>query len=394
MRTALLAATCLTASALRPLRRTLGHFRKTRPAGLWNDATAPTYDGTKPLKVCVWNVQYGAGIRQHYFYDGGDAVSAPRHEVEDGIKKIGDAIATIDPDIVLLQEVDRRSRRTHKIDELACLRERLDFPCAASAAYWRVPYVPHPSSEHVGRIGMHLCTLSKFQLGDAKRHQLPLLRESRVRQLFNLRRCVLETPLVNGPTLFNTHLSAFSYGDGTVERQVSRLRELVEGKDSFLLAGDLNSLTPYENAASLAKDEAALYPESSTPAAPLYDDAGIVPLWRDAAARRATYKPWTSPVPVRNQNVAPMTAPARWRGGFTPSTRCCPQNCICSMAWSFHAIDATLSPKLRLPHRLSSTQAGTGPHDRPRLLLARRGLRGRRRLRDGRLPERPPARGV
>ena len=130
---------------------------------------------------------------------------------------------------------------------------------------------------------MHLVTLSKYQLQDATRHQLPLLRESRVRQLFNLRRCVLETPLTNGPTLFNTHLSAFSYGDGTVERQVARLRELVGGKDSFLLAGDLNSLTPYENAASLAKDEAALYPESNTPAAPLYDDAGIVPLWRDAA---------------------------------------------------------------------------------------------------------------
>ena len=131
---------------------------------------------------------------------------------------------------------------------------------------------------------MHLCTLSKYQLGDATRHQLPLLRESRVRQLFNLRRCVLETPLVNGPTLFNTHLSAFSYGDGTVERQVSRLRELVEGKE-FLLAGDLNSLTPYENAASLAKDEAALYPESNTPAAPLYADPNIVPLWRDAARK-------------------------------------------------------------------------------------------------------------
>ena len=320
MRTALLAATCITASALRPLRRTVQHFRKTRPAGLWNDATAPTYDGAKPLTVCVWNVQYGAGIRQHYFYDGGDAVSAPRDEVEQGIKKIGDAIAAIDPDVVLLQEVDRRSRRTHKIDELKVLRDRLDFPCAASAAYWRVPYVPHPKHEHVGRIGMHLCTLSKYQLQDAKRHQLPLLKESRVRQLFNLRRCVLETPLLNGPTLFNTHLSAFSYGDGTVERQVSRLRELVSGKDSFLLAGDLNSLTPYENAASLAKDEAALYPESNTPAAPLYDDAGIVPLWRDASARRATYKPWTSPAPDRTIDHAFCSPGAAFAGGKVEAT--------------------------------------------------------------------------
>ena len=63
MRTALLATTCIAASALR---RSVApkHFKT--PRGLWNDATAPTYDG-KPLKVCVWNVQYGAGIRQHYF---------------------------------------------------------------------------------------------------------------------------------------------------------------------------------------------------------------------------------------------------------------------------------------------------------------------------------------
>ena len=102
MRTALLAASIAIATSLRPLRRTVQHFKKTRPAGLWNDAKAPTYDGAKPLKVCVWNVQYGAGIRQHYFYDGGDAVSAPRDEVEQGIKKIGDAITAIDPDVVLL----------------------------------------------------------------------------------------------------------------------------------------------------------------------------------------------------------------------------------------------------------------------------------------------------
>ena len=32
---------------------------------------------------------------------------------------------------------------------------------------------------------------------------------------------------------------------------------------------------------------------------------------------------------------------------ITPSTRHRPRNCVCSMAWSFHAIDATSSPYLR-----------------------------------------------
>jgi len=44
-------------------------------------------------------------------------------------------------------------------------------------------------------------------------------------------------------------------------------------------------------------------------------------------------------------------ATARWRGAaastcaeITLSTRRCPCHCVCSMAWSFQAIDATLSP--------------------------------------------------
>ena len=36
-----------------------------------------------------------------------------------------------------------------------------------------------------------------------------------------------------------------------------------------------------------------------------------------------------------------------WKSNFgrpTPSTRCCLRSCVCSMAWSFQAIDATLLP--------------------------------------------------
>ena len=210
---------------------------------------------------------------------------------------------------------------------------------------------------------MHLCTLSKYQLGDATRHQLPLLKESRVRQLFNLRRAVLETPLVNGPTLFNTHLSAFSYGDGTVERQVSRLRELVEGKE-FLLAGDLNSLTPYENAASLAKDEAALYPESNTPAAPLYADPNIVPLWRDAAWK--SHDIWF----LHLFTFASMAFRDGILGGAAETPR--------ESATTKNMQKNTQAGRRRAPRDLQALDvAGAGPHDRPRVLLARRGLRGR-----------------
>ena len=301
---ALLLASTATSLSLRPLARAAKVLGKTKPCGLVNAPGAPTYDASKPLKVVVWNIQYGAGIRQHFFYDGGDAVSTPRHEVEFHTGAIGDALAALAPDVVLLQEVDRRSARTHRIDELAVVGEKLaavGLVNRASAAYWRVPYVPHPKHDHVGRIGMHLATFSRYALGGATRYQLPLLQESRLRRLFNLRRAVLATPLAGDSdvTLLNTHLSAFSFGDGTVERQVAALRETILPRQSkhWLLAGDFNSLTPYEAAATLSKDEAALYPEDETPVAPLY--ASTVPLWASPEDRIDTYKPWTSPAPDR-----------------------------------------------------------------------------------------------
>ena len=76
-----------------------------------------------------------------------------------------------------------------------------------------------------------------------------------------------------------------------------------------------------------------------------------------------------------------------WKSNFgrpTPSTRRRPRNCICSMAWSFHAIDTRMPPFLRLldgvqvdnlTHCLISTQASTGGCGRRGCWLARRASR-------------------
>ena len=42
----------------------------------------------------------------------------------------------------------------------------------------------------------------------------------------------------------------------------------------------------------------------------------------------------------------------------TPSTRCRLRSCVCSMAWSFQAVDATLSPR---PRRLDGVDVYEGP---------------------------------
>ena len=66
-----------------------------------------------------------------------------------------------------------------------------------------------------------------------------------------------------------------------------------------------------------------------------------------------------------------------WKSNFgrpTPSTRCFPRNCVCSMAWRLHAIDATASA-----HWLISTQVLARERGRvftKKSVRSRRGVRG------------------
>mmetsp|Transcript_2584 Transcript_2584/g.8042 ORF Transcript_2584/g.8042 Transcript_2584/m.8042 type:complete len:348 (+) Transcript_2584:49-1092(+) len=286
------------------MRRSVDFFGARRRVTVWNDEAAPMWSG-EPLRVLVWNVQYCAGIRQHFFYDGGLAVSTPKSEVLETAAEIGYAIGDAEPDLVLLQEVDRRSRRTGYVDQfdfLATILGRRGLTSRASASYWRVPYVPHPKHHHVGRIGMHLATFSRFQLDSATRWQLPLLRESRLRRLFNLRRAALQVDLKTPSRPFaviNTHLSAFSRGDGTLRRQVDTLRHglLDPNPDSsWLLAGDFNCLSPYEDPRAL-QEEADLYPKDHTDVSPLYD--AYNPAVSSPDLLRPTYKPFRALAPDR-----------------------------------------------------------------------------------------------
>ena len=220
----------------------------------------------EPLSVMVWNVQYCASRKHEFFYDGGTAVHVPTEDVSATVEAVADAIRTHDPDLVLLQEVDRDSARTGRVDQLAAILERVPYDRWIAAPYHRVRHVPHPPGNHLGRIHMDLATLSRYELTAAKRIQLPLLREPFYRRLFNLKRAALEVtvPHPGGSlTVLNTHLSAFSYGDGTLQAQTDRLQrrldELERLKFPWILAGDFNMLPPGDDPDRLG-DEAQMYP--------------------------------------------------------------------------------------------------------------------------------------
>lgn len=241
------------------------------------DGDAAVLASSQILDVLSWNVQYCASRKHHFFYDGGDAVHVPAGDVAETVAAVAAGIRHHDPDLVLLQEVDRNSIRTGRRDQLAGILRLTPFARWTSAHYHRAPYVPHPPGDHLGRVDMNLAILARNEMDASRRHQLPLLDEPLYRRLFNLRRAVLvaEIPREEGPPLvvLDTHLSAFSRGDGTLGRQVAALDALLDGLDAgghpWILAGDLNMLPPGDDPARLG-DDVELY-DTVNPIAPLFE---------------------------------------------------------------------------------------------------------------------------
>jgi len=272
------------------------------PVAVQCPADTPVARAGQELTVLVWNVQFAGSTRHHFFYDGGQAVHVPAEDVTWSLDRIAEVVREIDPDVILFQEIDRDSDRTGGVDQHRELLARLHYPCHATAPYHRVPYVPSPDHEHMGRVDMHLAVLSRVRLDEARRHQLPLLDEPWWRRLFNLRRAVLEVqvPVQGGPdlALLDTHLSAFSHGDGTLPRQIEAVRRLAlrtrDAGRAVVLAGDFNALPPGDDPTRLPPADHVLYQvegDQDSPITPLYQD--LVPALPLEAIRRRPERSYT-----------------------------------------------------------------------------------------------------
>lgn len=210
------------------------------------------------LRVVSWNVQFCGGRAEPYFYEGGTRVAVPLADQERALRGVVEVLRALEADVVLLQEVDRGSRRTGGMDQLARLLHDLPGYAATTAAVHRNHFVPYPWPP-LGRMNLHVATLSRSSSSVSSRISLPALREPKVRAHFNLHRALLTTgiPLADGRTLQvgNTHLSAFSGGDDTLPRQLRIVGEwLGHAGEPAVLGGDFNLLPPGDDPGRLPSD--------------------------------------------------------------------------------------------------------------------------------------------
>ena len=203
------------------------------------------------LLVMTWNVRFGAA-RIPWFGDScGDRVIMSETEVLENLQAIVCFLDTmsVKPDILLLQEVDVLSKRSAYIDQVQWLLGSTHFNYGAYASMWQAQFIP---SDGLGRVDAGNAILSRWEITEAERIQLPLRTDQDgLTQYFYLRRNILKTkiavPNQNDFYAVCAHTTAFATDD-TKQKHVETFEQILNdlnmGGATFVAGGDLNSIPP------------------------------------------------------------------------------------------------------------------------------------------------------
>jgi len=198
------------------------------------------------LTVMTWNIGYASGMENNK----GNVLSSA--DITANLDTIAASIKRNNADIVALQEIDFNSRRSHGINQLRYLQEKLNFPFAAYILNWNKRYVPFPTSldfkKHFGRVQSGQAVLSRVPITQnsaeflAKPFNKPFWYN-----MFYISRAVQRAKvLVAGRELdlYNVHLEAFH--TETRMHQAMQLLDLMKacGFAAGFVAGDFNALPP------------------------------------------------------------------------------------------------------------------------------------------------------
>lgn len=268
-------------------------YPDTAPATMYQAAKLHPNPAKAPdsLRVLNWNIKFGGGRLDFFFDCYGDRTVMTEAEVIRHLQGIARFIDSLNPDVVLIQEIDVASKRVAGIDQVQWLLDHTRLNYAAYASQWHVHWMP---AHGLGYMNSGLAVLSRYPLQAGTRHALPQMAEQpALTRFFYLRRCILQTAVVlpgKAPlTVLNTHLEAYSTGNTKASQLgifVKLADSLRQAGQALLLGGDLNTLPPGAKKQhgfddSVCKDEfvADDYRAETELLAPLYKGyASAIPL--------------------------------------------------------------------------------------------------------------------
>jgi endonuclease/exonuclease/phosphatase family metal-dependent hydrolase len=203
------------------------------------------------LKVVSWNIGYGQGLGSE---GGKDYEKKSKLEFIQDLNKIGTFLQKMNPDIILLQEVDLNSSRSYKINQLELLKKFLPNHFAAYGINWDANYVPFPywpPSKHFGQVRAAGVIFSRFPILSQEFSLLPKPANNPWwYNLFYLFRYYQDVKIQFGNRIYsiiNNHLEAFDQEGRIEQAKILKNRCEIDLNENFLLlvGGDLNSIPLY-----------------------------------------------------------------------------------------------------------------------------------------------------
>ena len=194
--------------------------------------------------IMTYNIGYGAfGKDYSFFMDGGKSAWAKDEEsVMAGICGMGEIINNVNPDFVLMQEVDVDGTRSYHVDELALMNQFVKGYYYTYAQNYDSPFLFFPPWQPIGANKSGIVTYSKNDIADAMRRSLPI--SETFSKLVDLDRCysIARIPMEDGKSLclYNIHMSAYGSSDAIREGQFSMLYEDMEAdykKGNYVICG-------------------------------------------------------------------------------------------------------------------------------------------------------------
>lgn len=202
------------------------------------------------LLIMTWNIRFACGGLEQWFGDAcGNRSLFTRAEVINNLNNIITEINRINPDILLIQEIDISSKKTAYIDEVDYILQKTSFTNAVFGSNWDVQFVP---SDGLGKINDGKAIFSKWKIKSHKLHPFPLRNDlDALTKYFYLRQNFIECTIDLGSnieiTVANVHLEAFSTDD-TKKRQVDVVLNFMnkcnQESKSLVIGGDFNLLPP------------------------------------------------------------------------------------------------------------------------------------------------------
>lgn len=173
------------------------------------------------------NMGFGAYTKDFtFFLDGGtESRAASPESVKECFDKGLTIIDSLNPDIVLFQEIDEKATRSYKIDQRELIKTGLKDSSSVYARNYNSAYLLYPITKPHGKSISGIMTVSDFEITSGIRRQLMV--SDSFSKLLDLDRCysICRIPVSNGKELvvYNVHMSAYGGNEEIRTSQFSQV---------------------------------------------------------------------------------------------------------------------------------------------------------------------------